>query len=230
MFLGVPYAAPPVGPLRWKPPQPSVKWAGVKETMQLRVSVHADPTVSDDMHFRDPGQSEDCLNLNVWTPAKDKQGEASGDGVDLRRRVYVPGATSEPRQDGQHLAHKGVVVVSMNYRLGVFGFFVLAGSRGGIAAACRGELRPDGSDRGARMGEAEYRCVRRRPGQCDAVWRISRLFLGERTDGVAVGAGSVRACDWRKRRAFPGQRPRVSGHWLMQEKEECRLGFDGVRD
>jgi len=124
-FLGVPYAAPPIGPLRWKPPQPAEKWAGVKETTQFG-SRCMQTNPFPDMHYRDPGQSEDCLNLNVWTPAKDKH-------VKLQVMVWIygggftSGATSEPRQDGEHLASKGVVVVSMNYRLGIFGFLALPG-------------------------------------------------------------------------------------------------------
>jgi len=122
MFLGVPYAAPPVGPLRWKPPQPAVRWQGVREAITFGSRcVQAD--IYHDMRFRDPGPSEDCLNLNVWTPAKDKHAKLPV-MVWIYGGGFAAGATSEPRQDGQYLAHKGVVVVSMNYRLGVFGFFV----------------------------------------------------------------------------------------------------------
>jgi para-nitrobenzyl esterase len=123
-FLGVPYAAPPVGPLRWKPPQPSAKWSGVKDTTDFGFRC-MQPNIYDDMHFRDPGPSEDCLSLNIWTSAKDKHAKLPV-MVWIYGGGYVAGTTSEPRQDGEHLAHKGVVVVSMNYRLGIFGFFVHA--------------------------------------------------------------------------------------------------------
>lgn len=121
-FLGVPYAAPPVGPLRWKPPHPGLKWLGMRPAASF--GAHCmQPAIYADMVFRDPGGSEDCLTLNVWTPAKVK-------GTKLPVMVWfhgggLPGGSSEPRQDGEHLAHKGVVVVSMNYRLGIFGFFAL---------------------------------------------------------------------------------------------------------
>ncbi len=121
-FLGVPFAAPPVGPLRWKPPQPAAKWAGVRETTAFGHRCEQ-LNVYEDMNFRDSGASEDCLNLNVWTPAKDSK-------ANLPVMVWIygggfsGGAISEPRQEGEHLAHKGVVVVSMNYRLGMLGFFV----------------------------------------------------------------------------------------------------------
>lgn len=121
-FLGIPFAAPPVGPLRWKPPQPSAKWSGTRDATNFGYRCIQTP-VFHDMVFRDPGESEDCLTLNVWTPAKGKH-----DKLPVMVWIYgggfVGGTTSEPRQDGEHLAHKGVVVVSMNYRLGIFGFFV----------------------------------------------------------------------------------------------------------
>jgi para-nitrobenzyl esterase len=119
-FLGIPYAAPPVGNLRWKPPQPAAKWKGTRNATAFG-SRCMQGRVFDDMIFRDPGISEDCLYLNVWTPAK--QGAKLPVMVWVYGGGFVAGATSEPRQDGTNLAKHGVVVVSMNYRLGVFGFF-----------------------------------------------------------------------------------------------------------
>jgi len=75
------------------------------------------------MHFRDPGMSEDCLTLNIWTPTTNKHARLPV-MVWIYGGGFVGGATSEPRQDGEHLAHRNVIVVSMNYRLGLFGFFV----------------------------------------------------------------------------------------------------------
>jgi para-nitrobenzyl esterase len=119
-FEGIPFAAPPVGKLRWQAPQPVAAWEGVKKATAFGARCMQAPIYSD-MVFRDPGPSEDCLYLNVWTPA---------DSADAKLPVMVwiygggfaAGATSEPRQDGARLAEKGVVVVSMNYRLGIFGF------------------------------------------------------------------------------------------------------------
>jgi para-nitrobenzyl esterase len=121
IFKGIPFAAPPVGELRWKEPQPVSSWKGVRKgtefgarCMQARIFA--------DMVFRDAGPSEDCLYLNVWTP-----GTSTKTKLPVMVWIYgggfQAGATSEPRQDGEHLAHKGVVIVSMNYRLGIFGFF-----------------------------------------------------------------------------------------------------------
>lgn len=124
-FLGIPFAAPPVGALRWKPPQPAAKWHGVRPATTFG-SHCMQPHLYADMIFRDPGEGEDCLTLNVWTPAKKNT-------ANLPVMVWIhggglaAGGSSEPRQDGENLARKGVVVVSMNYRLGIFGFFALPG-------------------------------------------------------------------------------------------------------
>src|SRR6201993_13889 len=120
-FLGIPYAAPPVGNLRWKAPAPAAKWKGTREAMNFG-SRCMQGAVFSDMVFRDPGINEDCLYLNVWAPKK------TSDKLPVMVWIYgggfVAGATSEPRQEGTNLAKQGVVVVSMNYRLGIFGFFV----------------------------------------------------------------------------------------------------------
>ncbi|HEY1465028.1 MAG TPA: carboxylesterase/lipase family protein [Terriglobales bacterium] len=122
-FLGIPYAAPPVGGLRWKAPQPVAKWRGVRKATEFGARCMQGP-IYPDMIFRDSGSSEDCLYLNVWTPSKNAK-EKLPVMVWIYGGGYIAGATSEPRQDGTNLAkNQNVVVVSMNYRLGVFGFFV----------------------------------------------------------------------------------------------------------
>ncbi len=121
IYKGIPYAAPPVGDLRWKPPQPVAPWHDVLKATEFGARCMQAPVFSD-MVFRDPGPSENCLYLNVWTPA-------TAPNTSLPVMVWIygggfqAGASSEPRQDGENLAKKGVVVVSMNYRLGLFGFF-----------------------------------------------------------------------------------------------------------
>ena len=132
-FLGIPYAAPPLGDLRWKPPAPAAKWAGVRKATEF--GAHCmQGKVFGDMNFRDAGGSEDCLTLNVWVPAK-----PSAQKLPVMVWIYgggfAAGTTSEARQDGTNLAQQGVIVVSMNYRLGIFGFFVhpeLAKESGGM--------------------------------------------------------------------------------------------------
>jgi len=121
-FKGIPYAAPPVGNLRWQAPQPAAKWKGARPAKDF--GNHCVQTnVYPDMIFHDPGPSEDCLTLNVWTPAGAKAGSLPV-MVWIYGGGFASGGTSEARQDGQFLAHKNVVVVSMNYRMGIFGFFV----------------------------------------------------------------------------------------------------------
>jgi para-nitrobenzyl esterase len=121
-FLGIPYAAPPVGDLRWKAPVPAANWNGVRKATDF--GPHClQGRVYGDMNFRDSGGSEDCLTLNVWSPAKPASAKLPV-MVWIYGGGFVAGTTSEARQDGTHLAQHGVVVVSMNYRLGVFGFLV----------------------------------------------------------------------------------------------------------
>ena len=121
IFKGIPFAAPPVGALRWKAPQPAANWTGVRKAAEFGPRC-MQGRIYNDMLFRDPGPSEDCLCLNVWTPAASTQ-----DRLPVMVWIYgggfSAGAASEPRQDGENLARKGVVVVSLNYRLGLFGFF-----------------------------------------------------------------------------------------------------------
>ena len=121
MFKGVPFAAPPVGDLRWKAPQPPLKWNGVRPADKFGAAC-LQTDVYGDIYFRDSSPSEDCLTLNVWIPAKPASSKLPvlvwyyGGG-------FVAGSSSERRYDGEDLAKKGIIVVSPNYRLGVFGFF-----------------------------------------------------------------------------------------------------------
>jgi para-nitrobenzyl esterase len=135
-YKGIPYAQPPVEQLRWQPPQPAGRWQGTLAATSFGphcVQFGSYP----DMVFHDPGESEDCLTLNIWTPAdaklaakksgaKNSVAKNSG-GLPVMVWIYgggfQTGGTSENRQTGEFLAHRGVIVVSMNYRLGVFGFF-----------------------------------------------------------------------------------------------------------
>ncbi len=122
-FKGIPFAAPPVGPLRWQPPQPVAPWTGVRPAVDYAPRP-MQGRIFNDMVFRDRGPSEDCLYLNLWMPEHPAPGK-----LPVMVWVYgggmVAGATSEPRQDGGNLSKNGVLVVSFGYRLGVFGFLAL---------------------------------------------------------------------------------------------------------
>ena len=105
-----PYAAPPVGDLRWKPPAPAAKWSGVRQATEF--GAHCmQGNVFGDMTFRDSGGSEDCLTLNVWVPAKPSAAKLPV-MVWIYGGGFVAGTTSEARQDGTQLAQQGVIVVS----------------------------------------------------------------------------------------------------------------------
>jgi para-nitrobenzyl esterase len=119
-FKGIPFAAPPVGPLRWREPQPVAPWQGVRNAVEYGARP-MQGRIFDDMVFHDPGPSEDCLYLNLWMPADTKQDKLPV-MVWIFGGGFVAGSSSEPRQDAGNLSKKGVLVVSMNYRLGVFGF------------------------------------------------------------------------------------------------------------
>jgi len=115
VYKGIPFAAPPVGDLRWKAPQPAVKWEGVAQTNKFAPSP---------MQGGNPpsGKSEDCLYLNVWTPAKSAK-EKVPVLVWIYGGGFGAGATSEWPYSGEKLAKKGVVLVSTAYRVGQLGFF-----------------------------------------------------------------------------------------------------------
>ncbi len=113
-FKGIPYAQPPIGELRWKEPVPVKPWTGIREaTAFSRFCVQGGPG--------GPGSVEDCLYLNVWTPRWPVLSPLPV-MVWIHGGGNVAGSTADPVYDGESLAHHGVIVVSMNYRLGVFGF------------------------------------------------------------------------------------------------------------
>jgi para-nitrobenzyl esterase len=123
LFRGIPYAAPPVGNLRWRPPQPVVPWQGIKAADHFSPVCMQNPTDTEGNAWREGlvPASEDCLYANVWTPAK-----STSDRLPVMVFIYgggnTRGAASENQYDGSYLAKKGVVFVSFNYRLNVFGF------------------------------------------------------------------------------------------------------------
>ncbi|HEY3390679.1 MAG TPA: carboxylesterase family protein [Prolixibacteraceae bacterium] len=114
VYKGIPFAAPPVGELRWKAPQPAAKWEGVKQTTQFAPAAFQGGNPPS-------GKSEDCLYLNVWTPAKSAK-EKIPVLVWIYGGGFSFGSTAEPGYNGEKLARKGVVLVSIAYRVGQLGF------------------------------------------------------------------------------------------------------------
>ncbi|MGC2330033.1 MAG: carboxylesterase family protein [Candidatus Acidiferrales bacterium] len=121
MFKDIPFAAPPLGELRWSAPQTPKKWSGIRLADKFGAPC-LQTNVFGDIYFREAQPSEDCLNLDIWVPAKRRKNKLAvflwfyGGG-------FVAGSASEPRYDGENLARKDIIVVNANYRLGVFGFF-----------------------------------------------------------------------------------------------------------
>lgn len=117
VFKGVPYAAPPTGERRWQAPQPVSPWEGVRDATAFAAAC-VQGKVFGDISF--DKIDEDCLNLNIWTPAR--ASDRLPVMVWIHGGGFVAGGGSEPRHDGEAFARKGIVLVTINYRLGVFGF------------------------------------------------------------------------------------------------------------
>ncbi len=114
VYKGIPFAAPPVGNLRWKAPQPAAKWEGVKQATQFAPAPYQGGNPPS-------GKSEDCLYLNIWSPAK-----SANENLPVMVYIYgggfAGGSTSDPYTNGENIAKKGVILVGIAYRVGQLGF------------------------------------------------------------------------------------------------------------
>ncbi len=129
-FLGLPYAAPPVGLRRWKEPAAPASWQGIRDAGHFGPACYqaeAKPFGPYSAEFMAPGPfSEDCLYLNVWTPKRDARGKWPV-LVFIHGGAFLGGASSVAAYDGARLAGRGAVVVTINYRANVFGFLAHPG-------------------------------------------------------------------------------------------------------
>jgi para-nitrobenzyl esterase len=123
VYKGIPFAAPPVGDLRWKAPKAPTAWTGVRKADQFSATCMQTPYAEGSPYRAAVAEavSEDCLYLNVWAAAKSAK-DRRPVMVWIHGGALTRGSGSTPTYDGDHLAEKGVVVVTINYRLGVFGF------------------------------------------------------------------------------------------------------------
>ena len=127
VYRGVPFAAPPVGDLRWKPPQPPASWPGVREARESGNACWQTPYPAGSIYqAKLPPLSEDCLYLNVWTAAKSAKDRLPV-MVWIHGGGFTRGSAISDAYDGENFARKGVVLVTINYRLGIFGFFAHPG-------------------------------------------------------------------------------------------------------
>lgn len=121
VFRGIPYAAPPVGALRWRAPQPAPAWAGVRDCTAFGdMCIQNGGFVGMDAFLHHP-QSEDCLYLNIWTPAN-----AAGEDLPVHFWIhgggFQGGLGDEPLYQGVSLVEQGEILVTINYRLGALAF------------------------------------------------------------------------------------------------------------
>ena len=125
VFKGIPYALPPIGEMRWKPPLPMKKWKGVRDATQFGAACIQPKGKPDSIYFWNlPKTSEDCLYLNVWAPPNASKAPVF---VWIHGGALSGGSGSEPMYDGAKLSERGIVVVTINYRLGALGFLVHPG-------------------------------------------------------------------------------------------------------
>ena len=177
-FEGIPYAAPPVGALRWAPPQPVKRWRGIRPALQFGPDCAQLPTPGDDGPVRTVPR-ENCLYVNVWRPKA-----RPAHGLPVMVWVYgggfVDGGTSPAIHDGTQFARDGVVLVSFNYRLGNFGFFAFPALDRQRAAGLRGDY--------AFMDQiAALQWVRRNVASFGGDPRNVTIF-GESAGGISVNA------------------------------------------
>jgi para-nitrobenzyl esterase len=118
VFRGIPYASPPIGDLRWQAPQPAIPWSGIHEG-----TAFGSPALQGETFFSRTQQSEDCLFLNVWAPAKAGSATKAPVLFWIHGGAFIQGSGAQPRYDGTELAKRGIVVITINYRLGPMGLF-----------------------------------------------------------------------------------------------------------
>ena len=155
-FKGIPFAAPPLGNLRWREPAPVVAWTGVRDADRFGASCVQE--ISGWNQQEAVGNKEDCLYLNVWTPEWPSRTKMPV-MVWLHGGGNTGGGASVDYFDGASLSRGGVVVVTINYRLGVMGYFAHPGLTAESAASCLWQLRPAGPAGRAQVGARQHRAI-----------------------------------------------------------------------
>jgi len=128
VYKGVPYASPPTGSLRWREPQPVALWEGIKIADKFSPAAIQNDQVPGSFYHKeffadgDPERSEDCLYLNIWTPSAGKPDKKLPVAMWIHGGAYTQGFGHEIEFDGEQWAKRGVILVTINYRLGIYGF------------------------------------------------------------------------------------------------------------
>ena len=191
-YKAIPFAAPPVGELRWREPQPLVAWQGVRDATHFSKACFQALRAEGSFYGQIVDQmGEDCLYLNVWTAAQPTEHRPVM--VWIHGGGLTSGHGAEATYDGTALANRGVVLVTINYRLGPFGFFahpLLAAESEHKASGNYGTAR---SDRRPQVGAEEHRQVRRRSRARHDLRRIGRIVERQPSRRNAAGEGTVPA-------------------------------------
>ena len=172
VYRGIPFAAPPVGDLRWRAPQPAAKWNGVRQADKLRTAMRAGRLRSArrqaaaDQRGLPLSQCLDAREVGAMTRCRCWCGSMAAASTAAR--------TSFPTYSGEVLAKKGVVLVTIAYRVGTARLSGASGTERGIAATRVGQLRPARHDRRPEMDQEEHRGVRRRSEQGHDLRRVAR--------------------------------------------------------
>ncbi len=208
VYKGIPFAAPPVGDLRWRAPQPPAHWEGVRKADQfspLCMQQTRGPAAASG-----PAPSEDCLYLNIWTSAK-APGERRPVIVWTYGGGFTGGAGSLAMYNGEALAKKGAVVVTYNYRLGVFGFLAHPELTKESGHNASGNYAMMDMAAVLQVGAKEHREFRRRSEAGDHRRRVCRCDVGVGDGRLTRRQGSVPACD-RAERSMDGHQHRSYDH------------------
>ena len=188
-WRGIPYAAPPVGDLRWRAPQPAAPWDGVRDAEDYGPAcLQGRPTALSEALIKVGDDSEDCLTLNVHRPT-DAKGPLPV-MVWIHGGSFVYGSGSQPTYNSPELVKRGVVLVSINYRLGRLGFLAHPALADGDAQDR--QLRAARPGRRADLGAGQHRRLRRRPRQRHGLRGVGRRHVGQRPDVLARCRGPVR--------------------------------------
>ncbi len=195
VYKGVPFAAPPMGALRWKMPVPAKAWNGVYKAGAFKPQCEQGAAMAD----KSLAMSEDCLYLNIWTPATSAN-EKLPVMVWIHGGGFTAGSPSQPFFVGDHLAKHGVIVVNIAYRLGVFGFLAYPALTAESPKPQLRRLCARRHDRSHQMGQAQYCSLRRRCGQDHDLRQIRGLDSCGQSRRLATIEGPLCRRDRRKRR------------------------------